>query len=83
MQRGLATVQDVLQRHGALTYVSGHLHGIFGPRLHSMHPGPDGGTLRCTRTACWFACCQGLCVALVQRMITERSCSLCFVAVTA
>jgi len=42
-QAGVATVQDVLQRHGAQAYLAGHLHGVFGQRLHRMHPGADGG----------------------------------------
>ena len=46
VQLGPATVQDVLQRHGAQAYLAGHLHGIFGPRLHRLHPGPGGGAPR-------------------------------------
>lgn len=33
-----ATVQSVLERHGAQMFLCGHLHALFGPRLHRLHP---------------------------------------------
>lgn len=33
-----ATLQSVLEKHGAQVYLCGHLHALFGPRLHRMHP---------------------------------------------
>lgn len=34
---------DVLTNHGVTAYLSGHLHGVFGQRVHRMHVSPDGG----------------------------------------
>jgi hypothetical protein len=55
-QAGIATVQDVLQRHGAQAYLAGHLHGVFGQRLHRLHPGPDGGAPGARAGLCEHLC---------------------------
>lgn len=32
------TVQSVLEKNGAQMYLCGHLHALFGSRLHRLHP---------------------------------------------
>lgn len=38
---------QVLTRHNVSAYLSGHLHGAFGQRLHRLHKVPTGGPLTC------------------------------------
>ncbi|KAG2482524.1 hypothetical protein HYH03_018541 [Edaphochlamys debaryana] len=37
-----STLPAVLAAHGSGAYLSGHLHGAFGRRLHRLHAGPRG-----------------------------------------
>ena len=34
-------VEDVLMRHGVVAYLCGHLHEVFGSKLHRMHASPE------------------------------------------
>ncbi|KXZ43817.1 hypothetical protein GPECTOR_80g177 [Gonium pectorale] len=45
------TVQDVLLRHGVSAYLSGHLHGAFGRRLHRLHATTRRSTGDCAPAA--------------------------------
>ena len=41
--RQRADLLSVLTRHNVSAYVSGHLHGAFGQRVHRMHRTPTKG----------------------------------------
>ncbi|GFR52373.1 hypothetical protein Agub_g14933 [Astrephomene gubernaculifera] len=43
-QSSLSSVQEVLLRHGVTAYLSGHLHGAFGRRLHRLHRSPPSSS---------------------------------------
>ncbi|CAL8465131.1 g4666 [Coccomyxa elongata] len=47
------SLMEVLTQHGVTAYVSGHLHAVFGQRVHRLHSAPDGGHLAELENAAW------------------------------
>ncbi|EIE20379.1 Metallo-dependent phosphatase [Coccomyxa subellipsoidea C-169] len=44
---------DVLTQHGVSAYLSGHLHAVFGQRVHRLHRAPDGEHMAELENAAW------------------------------
>lgn len=68
-----ARVEGVLGRWGVSSYLCGHLHDMFGYRLHRLHPKPQDAGMRVRD---WTAICA--CV-LLQPMPMECVNQLCTV----
>lgn len=47
------SLMEVLTQHGVTAYVSGHLHAVFGQRVHRLHSAPDGGESLMTLHPCY------------------------------
>lgn len=41
----IGSLLQVLTHHNVSAYLSGHLHGAFGQRLHRLHKMPSGGVI--------------------------------------
>lgn len=49
----VCTLEEVFSSHDVAAYLSGHLHDVFGDRLHGLAPKPGGGQLADLETADW------------------------------